>query len=217
MKSLVFLLCLIPVSAESLRYTINWASGLSLGEATLRADKGKEAWDFEIALDASIPGFALRDSYRSAATVDLCSLELDKSYTHGTRRGDEKTTFDQQSHSATRETANGGGKTDMPTTSCAKDPLTLLQFARTELAGGRMVPQQTVLFGAPYNVLLEYKGEQKIKVGDQAVSADRMVATIKGPSTNLAVEIFFSKDAARTPLLAHIPLALGTFTVELIR
>src|ERR1700722_1645706 len=129
MKPLVFLLCLIPVSAESLRYTVNWASGLSLGEATLRADKGKEAWDFEVALDASIPGFALRDSYRSAATVDLCSLELDKSYTHGTRRGDEKTTFDQQSHSASRETANGGGKTDMPTTSCAKDPLTLLQFA----------------------------------------------------------------------------------------
>jgi hypothetical protein len=33
----------------------------------------------------------------------------------------------------------------------------------------------------------------------------------------VTVEIFFAKDAARTPLLARIPLALGSFTVELIR
>jgi len=62
MKYLTFLVCLLPVSAESLRYSINWASGLSLGEATLRADKGKEAWDFEVTMDASIPGFALRET-----------------------------------------------------------------------------------------------------------------------------------------------------------
>jgi hypothetical protein len=47
--------------------------------------------------------------------------------------------------------------------------------------------------------------------------ADRILATIKGPTSNLTVEIFFARDAARTPLLAHIPLTLGSFTVELIR
>lgn len=217
MKPLVFLLCLLPVSAESLRYSINWASGLSLGEATLRADKGKEAWDFQVTMDASVPGFALRDSYHSAATVDLCSLELDKSFTHGNRKADEKTTFDQQSHTATRETQNGGGKSDTPVTSCAKDALTFLQFARNELAQGRLTPQQSVVFGALYNVRIDFKGAQKIKVGDQTVDADRILATIKGPTTDLTVEMFFAKDAARTPLLAHIPLSLGSFTVELIR
>src|ERR1700722_10500414 len=123
MKPLVFLLCLIPVSAESLRYTVNWASGLSLGEATLRADKGKEAWDFEVTMDASIPGFALRDDYRAAATLDLCSLELDNSFTHGTKKADEKITFDQQNHTATRQTQNGGGKTEISVPACAKDAL----------------------------------------------------------------------------------------------
>jgi Protein of unknown function (DUF3108) len=217
MKYFTFLLCVLPVSAESLRYTINWASGLSLGEATLRADKGKEAWDFEVTMDASIPGFALRDRYHSGATLDLCSLQLEKSFTHGNRKADEKITFDQQNHTASRETQNGGGKSDLSIPSCAKDALTFMQFARSELAQGRLAPQQTVVFGAIYNVRIEFKGAQKIKVGDQAADADRIVATIKGPTTDVTVEIFFARDAARTPLLARIPLALGTFTVELIR
>jgi hypothetical protein len=217
MKSFLFILCLLPASAESLRYSINWASGLSLGEATLRADKGKEGWDFEVTMDASIPGFALRDDYRSAATPDLCSLELDKTFTHGTRKADEKITFDQPNHTATRQTQNGGGKTDVSIPSCAKDALTFMQFARSELAQGRLVPQQAVVFGALYNVRIEFTGAQKIKYGDQTADADRILATIKGPTTNLTVEIFFARDAARTPLLARIPLALGSFTVELIR
>jgi len=217
MKYLALLLCVLPVSAESLRYSINWASGLSLGEATLRADKGKEAWDFEVTMDASIPGFALRDRYHSGATLDLCSLQLEKSFTHGNRKADEKIIFDQQNHTASRETQNGGGKSEVSIPSCAKDALTFMQFARSELAQGRLAPQQQVVFGALYNVRIEYTGAQRIKVGDQAADADRILATIKGPLTDLTVEIFFARDAVRTPLLARIPLALGTFTVELIR
>ncbi len=216
MKYVIFLLCLLPASAESLRYSINWASGLSLGEATLRADKGKEAWDFEVTMDASIPGFALRDRYQAQATPDLCSLQLQKNFTHGNRKGDEKVTFDQQKSTATRETT-GGGKSDLSVSTCAKDALTFMQFARRELAQGRLPPQQMVDFGALYNVRIEYTGAQRIKVGDQGVDADRILATIKGPTTDLTVEIFFARDAARTPLLARIPLSLGSFTVELVR
>jgi hypothetical protein len=216
MKSLLFFLCLLSASAESLRYSINWASGLSLGEATLRADKGKEGWDFEVTMDASIPGFALRDDYHSNATPDLCSIELDKTFTHGSKKADEKITFDQQNHTATRQTQNGGGKTDISISTCAKDALTFMQFARNELAQGRLAPQQSVIFGAPYNVRVEYTGAQKVKYGDQTADADRILATVKGPTTDLTVEIFFARDAARTPLLARIPLTLGSFTVELI-
>lgn len=217
MKFFLLLVCAVSANAESLRYSINWASGLSLGEASLRADKGKDAWDFEVTMDASIPGFALRDDYRAAATLDLCSLELDKTFTHGTKRADEKITFDQQNHTATRQTQNGGGKTDVSIPTCAKDALTFMQFARNELAQGRLAPQQAVVFGAQYNVRVEYTGPQKIKVGDQMTDADRILATIKGPTTDLTVEIFFARDAVRTPVLARIPLSLGSFTVELIR
>ena len=217
MRHFVFLCCLLPLSAESLRYSINWASGLSLGEASLRSDKTKDGWDFEAAMDASVPGFALRDDYKAQASGDLCSVELDKSFTHGPRKTDEKVTFDQKNHTATRETQNGGGKTGISLADCGKDALTFFQFVRRELAQGRMPPAQAVVFGAAYQVRLEYTGAQRIKYGDQVADADRILASIKGPVTDLTSEVFFARDAVRTPLLARIPLALGSFTVELIK
>jgi hypothetical protein len=220
----VAIFLLIPVSAESLHYNINWPSGLSLGEATLRSDslkdtagKGAAHWEFAIDLDASVPGFSVRDHYQSTADGDLCSAQLDKSYTHGKRKADERIRFDQDKHTATRETLNGGGKTDVSISSCARDPLAFIQFARRELAQGRLVPQQPVVFGAMYQVRIEYTGAQTIRLGEEKVDADRILGTIKGPVTELTVEIFFSHDAARVPLLAKIPLALGVFTVELAR
>jgi hypothetical protein len=62
---------------------------------------------------------------------------------------------------------------------------------------------------------VEYTGKQPIQLGEQKVDADRIVAAIKGPASDVSVEIFFAHDAVRTPLLAKIPLALGTFSVEL--
>jgi|SRR5580704_7945638 hypothetical protein len=225
MKFLISLLFIFSASAESLTYNINWPSGLSLGEATLRADrthqqgadKGPEQWEFAVDIDASVPGFAVKDHYQSTATSDLCTVQLEKNLTHGHRKTDERITFDQGKNTATRETLNGGGKSELTIPACGRDALTFLQFARRELAQGRLAPQQQVVFGAVYQVRVEYTGAQAIKVGEKRIDADRIVATIKGPSTDLTVEVFFSRDAARTPVLAKIPLALGAFTVELAR
>jgi len=58
-------------SAEILHYSIDWPSGLSLGEASLRSDRTGEGtastpgWEFELNLDASVPGFAIRDQYQA--------------------------------------------------------------------------------------------------------------------------------------------------------
>jgi hypothetical protein len=205
------------VSAESLHYSINWPSGLSLGEAILDTTHAQGGgWDFSLDIDASIPGFAVRDHYHAQANSDLCSSVLDKKFVHGSHKNEEHTAFDQSSHTATRKTG-GGGKTDIPLADCGRDALSFLQFARNELAAGRLLPQQPVLFGAAYNVRLEFTGTQTIHVGEQKVEADRIVATIKGPSSDITVEVFFSHDAARVPVLAKIPLSLGTFSVELVR
>lgn len=222
MKFLVFLLVAITASAESLHYAVNWPSGLSLGEATLVSDhqnagKAGDLWVFDLDLDASVPGFAVRNHDHSSATADLCSVELDKSDTHGRRQSEEKITFDQQKNTITRETLSGGGKSDISVPPCAKDALTFLQFARKELSQGRLIPQQQVVFGSMYQVRFEYTGQQTIKTGERQVEADRILATIKGSSSDLTVEIFFARDAARTPLLAKVPVSLATFTVELIR
>jgi hypothetical protein len=221
---LLVLASILPASAESLRYTINWQSGLSLGEATLRservreqgAEKGREQWDFDLSIDASVPGYAVRDHYHSTASSDFCSAELEKNYVHGKRKSEEKDSFDQQKLTVTRQTANGG-KSDISVSACAREALTFLQYARRELAQGRLAPQQPIVFGAVYQVRFEYTGVQVVRVADEKVSADRIVATLKGPSTDLTFEMFFARDAARTPVLAKIPLALGTFSVELMK
>src|SRR5581483_2210247 len=137
------------------------------------------------------------------------------SFTHGKHKSEEHLSFDQQKHTLTRETKNGGGKSDLDTSECARDPLSFIQFLREELSHGRIPPQQNVFFGSAYSVRVEFTGAQQIKLGEQRMDSDRVLATIKGPSSDLTVEIFFSKDAARTPLMAKIPLALGTFSVEL--
>jgi hypothetical protein len=214
---LPFLIFSVSTFAESLHYTINWPSGLSLGEATIDTAHAKDGnWDVSLDIDASIPGFAVRDHYHAQSNSDLCSSTFDKKFVHGNHKNEEHTTFDQSSHTATRQTV-GGGKSDISLSDCGRDALTFLQFARNELAQGRLVPQQAVVFGAAYDVRLEFTGTQNIRVGEQKAEADRIVATLRGPSSDLTVEVFFSHDKAHVPLLAKIPMSLGTFSVELVR
>jgi len=227
MKCWLFLILLVPASAETLHYVINWPSGLSLGEATLdsgktepgKTESGKTeqtAWHFGFDLDASVPGFAIRDKYQSKASgPELCSTELVKTVQRGSRKSEETDTFDQGAHSVTRQTKTPGGKSEYNVSSCARDALAFLQFARNELAGGRLAPQQTVVLGCAYTVRLEFSGMETVKSNGKPVQADRIQTTIKGPASAFTIQVLFAHDAARTPILARIPLSLGTFTVEL--
>jgi hypothetical protein len=206
---------------EQLRYSINWPSGLSLGEAQLESSRDKGAADvaprqhLEFDLDASVPGFSVTDRYHSEASSDFCSVEFQRTATHGQRKSDEKTTFDQNG-TATRETT-GGGKSEMKTSSCGRDALAFLYFVRRELSQGRVPAPQTVYFGAAYQVRLAFAGTQTIKLGDKQVETDRVTASIKGVASEVGFEVFFLKDAARTPAVVRVPLALGTFSMELVR
>jgi hypothetical protein len=207
-----------PYTGESLNYSVNWPSGLSLGEAHLRAAKNGDRWQFEFTLDAAVPGFAVSDRYRSTATADLCSLELEKQATHGKRSAHERTVFDYQQGSATRTTlVEGGGHTDIEISNCARDGLDFVFFARRELSQGRVPPEQTVLFGAEYSVRMEYTGAQEVTLNGKRRQADRVVVHLKGPASDSSVEILFDRDAARTPLIVKAPFALGTFSMELAR
>jgi hypothetical protein len=225
MKYFVFCAFVVCAHAETLHYAINWQSGLSLGEATLTSGRSTWVvngvdtphWSFDLDIDASVPGFAVNDHYVSAAGADICSAKLDKTVRRGSHKSEETLTFDQDHHTVTREThpAGIGGKSDSSVSACARDGLAFLQFVRQELAQGRLAPQGPVILGAAYNVRLEFAGTEKVKKLGQMVDADKIHATIKGPASNLSLDIFFGKDEARTPLAARIPLSLGTFSVEL--
>ncbi len=208
-----------PFTGESLRYSINWESGLSVGESTLTAHRTDKGWSFEITLDASVPGFAMADKFRSSATADLCSLELDRDISHGGKKTHEKTTFDQEAGKAHRVTVlpKDGGVTDFDISSCARDAVALVYFARKELGQGRVPPAQTAFFGSSYSVRMDYAGAQTITSDKKPTVTDHMTIAVRGPRANFTCEVFYARDAARTPLAIRVPLALGTFSMELVR
>lgn len=205
-----------PAGGEQLHYIITWPSGLSLGEALLSGARSQEGpaahLNLGFHLDASIPGFAVSDSYSSVASTSYCSQSFEKHYRHGARSSNELTTF--ADGSAHRKT-NGGGSSDFSTPSCPMDALSYLFFVSQELSQGRLPADQTVYFGAPYRVQLQFAGAQQIPLGGKNVDADKLHATVTGESAGVQFDMFFLKDQARTLALVRLPLSLGTFSMVL--
>lgn len=203
-----------PSSSEVLDFSINWPSGLSLGEGHLKATLNQTgSWEFDFTAEAAFPGFPLKDEYKSAANADLCSASLSKEFRHGSRRSTETTSL--SGHTATRKT-NSGGKAEFTVGDCAKDALTFVYFVRRELSHGKVPAPQEVLFGARYTIQLTYQGSANIPVAGAPVVTDRMLLKGHGPASNFQAEIYFARDAARTPLLVKVPTALGPFSMELV-
>jgi len=151
------------------------------------------------------------DKIRSSATDDLCSLELERDIGHGARKTRETTTFDQKKGEATRTTVFplGGGTSTLSFAGCPRDAMAFLYFARRELGQGRVAPPQQVFFGSAYSVRMEYTGAQTITASDKPAVTDRLVVNVKGPKSSFSLEMFFARDAARTPLLIRVPLSEG--------
>ncbi len=208
-----------PFQDESLRYSINWPSGLSLGDASFSARHTASGWNFEASLSAAVPGFAIADKYQSSVTPELCSLSLDRTISHGSKKTQEKTTFDQQKGSAHRVTLvpKDGGQSDMDIPSCAHDALAFVYFTRREMGQGRMPSAQKVYLGSAYSIRTEYTGPMNIPVGGKSTVTDHVIAYCHGPKSDFNFEIYFARDAARTPLLIRVPLSMGTFSMELVR
>lgn len=213
-----------PFSAdESLHYSINWPSGLSLGDATMSAHRTDTGWNFSATVDAKIPGFAIADKFHSTtAGADLCSTEFERDLTHGSKHTTDKTEFDLHQHTAKRTTLlpEGGGKTDLETSTCPRDALAFIYFARREMGQGRVAPAEQVYFGAAYSVRMQYTGAQDLAssaAGAKPVVTDHVVVYVKGPQSDFNFEIFFARDPQRTPLSIRIPLSLGPVTLELVR
>jgi hypothetical protein len=205
---------------ETLRYSVNWPSGLGLGEATLsassaRAANGPQRLHFHFDLDAGVPGFAVSDRFRSDASGTYCSAEFQKTTSQGSKRVDDKETFDPNTGTVTR--GSGDGQTQISANPCGKDALDFLYFVRQELSQGRLPPRQTVFFGAPYEIKLDSAGTETVKIGNSSVQADHLKASVTGPSSSINFDLYFLQDAARTLALVRVPLAMGTFSMELAK
>jgi hypothetical protein len=207
---------------ESLHYSVNWPSGLTLGDATFSAHRTKDGWIFSASANAGVPGFAIADQLHSKVTGnDLCSAEFERDLSHGGKHTIDKTTFDQEQHSAKRVTTlpDGGGKTDYDIPSCAHDALAFVYLTRREMGQGRMPAGQPVYFGSSYSVSLQYTGEADLKspgTGGKTAVTDKVMGSVKGPQSTFQFEMYFARDPQRTPLSVRIPTNLGTIALELV-
>jgi len=209
-----------PFQNETLRYAIKWPSGISMGEATISAVQAENnGWRFEMSYTAGVPGFPFADTFRSLATSELCTTELNRSIAHGAKKVTEKTTFDQQRRLAERRTLNpeGGGKSEFDIPACAQDALAYQFLARREMGQGRVPPAEKVFFGGGYDVRFQYTGAMDVTVGGKTETTDHVNVFIKGPASDVTVEVFYARDAARTPVLFKVPVSLGTISLELVR
>lgn len=206
-----------PFTDEDLTYTVNWPSGINLGEAHLHAKRAGMKWDFSFTIDAGVPGFQVKDVYHAESTSDFCSATFDRTTTHGSRKTEEKETVDRNRGIATRVTKGDGGQSDIPVPDCVKDALTFLFYTREELGQGRVPTAQKVLLGGLYQISLAYTGAPMIPVAGTQVQSDEVVCTVKGPSSEFKFEMYFARDPARSPLLVKAPFAMGTFSMELVR
>jgi hypothetical protein len=211
-----------PWQGETLKYNMSWQSGLSVGEASLSAEKSGDGWSFEAKVNAGVPGFFVNDTIRSSATQNLCSAVMERDFSHGSKKTRERTLFDQKGGTAERTTLvpDGGtvpGRSSFEIPGCARDALTFLYYARVELGQGRMVAPNSVFFGSAYNVKMEYTGPMDLMVNKKASVTDHLIVTVKGPKADFHFEVFYARDPARTPLQILVPLSMGTFTLDLVR
>ncbi len=208
-----------PFTDEVLRYSLNMPGGPKVGEGRIVAKKADGGWNFELGLDAPVPLFEVHDLYSAKANQDFCSAEFTKKFHHGQRKGSEKSELDRSHGTVTRTTTTipGGGKSTFSIPECTKDALTLLMYTRREMGQGRVPKSQRILFGGMYDAQLVYTGAENVQSGGKTEVADKVVCTLKGPKSNVQIEILFARDAARTPLVMKLPLAVGSFSLELVR
>jgi hypothetical protein len=206
-----------PFTDEDLNYSINWPTGIGLGDAHLHAKHSGANWKFELTLEAGVPGFTLKDTYRSDTVPDYCSTSFDRSISHGSRTTLERETVDRERGIVTRTFSKDGSKSDLPAPACVKDALAYLFYARTELGQGRVPVAQDILFGGLHPISVVYVGGPIISVNQKQVQSDQVTCTFKIGAADYSFDVYFARDAARTPLLITVPLAMGKFSMELIR
>ncbi len=208
-----------PFTNESLKYTIVYTSGLSLGEADFSATKSPMGWEFAASVNASVPGFSMVDHLLASATNEMCSTQFTRDLSNGRKKTREKTTFDEKTGKGHRVTTMpaDGGETTFTIPSCARDALTYVFYGRRELGQGRVPHAQEVYFGGTYSARMDYTGAQNVMVKGKATVTDHLVVSVKGPKSDFSFEVFYARDAARTPLEIRIPAPAGTLTAELVQ
>jgi hypothetical protein len=206
-----------PFTDEDLNYSLVWPSGISLGEAHLHAKRAGQNWNLAFNYEAAIPGFPVKDNYRSEIAPDYCSISFDRSTVHGSRTSEDRTTIDRDRGTVTRFTPKDGSKIEMQAPPCLKDALAYLFYSRFEMGQGRVPAAQDILYGNLHSIRPAYTGAPMIPMNGKQVQTDMLTCAIQIGTSQYTFDVYFARDAARTPLLITVPLPVGKLSMELIR
>lgn len=227
---LLFLMALVPWRGsaqtgfpwqnETLNYQVKGPGGAELGLARLSARvQGGPAghWDLTFDMESSLAGFVVNDHFRSSVEK-YCSLSFEKGFVHGKKKAQEKTVFDQEAHVAHRTTLPKGGTSDIPIPECGRDALAYFYMTRIYMGQGKVPQPETVLFGASYNMRMDYKGPETVTAAGKQQTADKIAVSLTGPASSHNFEMLLARDAARTPVVIRVPLpGAGSFSLELAK
>jgi hypothetical protein len=206
---------------ETLHYNLNWPGGVALGEAQMEARRAGKGWNFRLTLQGAIPGFAIEDRYTSQTNAALCTELLEKDSLHGKRRASETTKFDSAAGKATRtttiESGPEPGSSQFAVPGCVHDALGYIYSLRRLLARSGKPTEETVYFGAAYRLRLTPVGAETLTLDAGTFTVDRFRARLKGPASEASFDLYFAREPARRLVLARLPLAMGAFTMELVR
>src|SRR5262249_41003116 len=156
--------------------------------------------NLDLTFEVRFPGFPLVDSFTSDSDAKFCTAHFRRDLEHGPKKSGESIDVNPQTGKATRKPVKGGGEREVSGPECVHDPLAYLFFLRNEIARGRTPPQQPVLYGSLYQVKLTPLGTAMIPIGGKQVETDRIGCEIQGPRSHHNVEVFFARDATRTPV-----------------
>ena len=205
-------------SPEKLNYNLLWASGISLGEATLQASRGGGQIFLEATVIADLPQYHVAYTFSSVTTEQLCSLRFRQTLREGRRTTEDVFEFDPQKHEA-RRTRNGR-TTTAAVGECPRDPLALLYFFRQQLALGKVpvgTPEAAGKFhlGEDYTVHYDAVTPEGVPLGGKEPPGDRFLIRAEGTSGGQSLEVWIGTDAVRLPVAVKIPFSMGTFSAEL--
>ena len=159
-------------------------------------------------MEAAVPGFACAKAAKATATTDFCSLELEKNATRGKRNVDETTTFDQK---GLRPSQDEQGRQDGADDSRLRErcpDFRLLPPPRARRGSPSAGAERVLRRGLPGPGACT-PARRRFVSAEKLLEADRIAADIKGPASEITADLFFARDAARTPLLIQAPLAIG--------
>ena len=203
----------VLTSGEKLEYNLKWPSGISLGEAMLKATHNGNQKYLEATVDADLPQYHTLYTFSSVTNEQFCSQQFRMVLHEGKRISNDSFEFDQKNHQVHR-VRNGRSTTAAvaDTSDCARDPLALVYYFREQLALGKPQTSGTLYLGEEYTV--HYDAATPGSGGSEAPTGDHFNIRADAPNAP-NTEVWIRNDLQRVPVLLRIAFSLGTLSADL--